>query len=47
MMDDLESDMNFASRSKDKESSSVRIATSTDLTVEGDDDLSHRSTRGK
>jgi hypothetical protein len=47
MMEDFESDVSFPSRSRDKDTSVVRIVTSTDLAMEGDDVLSHRSTRGK
>jgi hypothetical protein len=45
MMDDVDSDVSFSSRSKDKQSSSVTMLTATDIAVE--DDLSHRSTRGE
>ncbi|PNF23005.1 Ankyrin repeat and death domain-containing protein 1A [Cryptotermes secundus] len=44
MMDDVDSDMSFLSRSKDKQSSSLTMLTTKDIAVE-DDDLSHRSTR--
>jgi hypothetical protein len=46
MMDDVDSDVSFHSRSKDKRSTSVTMLTETDIAVE-DDDLSHRSTRGE
>jgi hypothetical protein len=45
MTDDLDSELGFSSRSKDK-NPSVTMLSGTDVTVE-EDALSHRSTRGK
>jgi hypothetical protein len=46
MTDDIDSELGFFSRSKDKNSSSVTMLSETDITVE-EDALRHRSTRGK